>query len=256
MVIIGRKEADHSKFTERDLEGRCDEATHVITGLTVGAFSFYAGASAAVGAGVKVGNIGVGAESSHGREVLKQDGNEDACGEAEQGGEAPPDGCGALLRVEVVPIDRIFGVSRPATASAASGSPTTTIDTGPTSSSDPRLDQKIRNAQLVTYGGGYLGNIGGLTLFGVGYALYSSSKKKLEAERDSDVVSPDRGSNITKARTGLGLIWGGVGLAGVGVGLAVFGSIRARNLKAQKSRAAVQPMFGPGVAGVGVSGRF
>lgn len=37
MVIIGRKEAERFEFNERDLEGRCDEASHVITGLTVGA---------------------------------------------------------------------------------------------------------------------------------------------------------------------------------------------------------------------------
>lgn len=84
MVIIGRKEADRSEFNERDLDGRCDDATHVITGLTVGAFSFYTGASAGVGAGVKIGQVGVGASSSSDQEVLKQDGNEDSCAMAEQ----------------------------------------------------------------------------------------------------------------------------------------------------------------------------
>ncbi|MBC8071153.1 MAG: hypothetical protein IAG13_22700, partial [Deltaproteobacteria bacterium] len=118
MVIIGRKEADKSDFTERDLTGRCSEATHVVTGITVGAFSFYTGASAEIGAGVQVGNIaGAGAKSGHEREVINQDGNEASCTSNDPAATTPPNGCGALLRVEVVPIDRIF--SAPATAGAA-----------------------------------------------------------------------------------------------------------------------------------------
>ncbi len=112
MVIVGRKEADKSEFTERDLEGRCEQATHVITGLTVGAFSFYAGASAELGGSVRVGNVGGGAGSSSEREVLRQDGDESACVAATTGDEVPPPGCGALLRVEVVPIEHTLA-SRP-----------------------------------------------------------------------------------------------------------------------------------------------
>ena len=91
MVIVGRKEAERSEFSERDLQGRCDEATHVITGITLGAFSFYAGATAEVGAGVKVGNIGAGASSGTEREVLKEDGNADSCAIASQSDAAAPD---------------------------------------------------------------------------------------------------------------------------------------------------------------------
>src|SRR5688500_12413960 len=130
MVIIGRKEADKFDFTERDLEGRCSEATHVVTGITVGAFSFYTGASAEIGAGVQIGNIaGAGAKSGHEREVINQDGNEASCTSDDPAATTPPNGCGALLRVEVVPIDRIFS------GSAVVGTdtpPTTTTYNGPT----------------------------------------------------------------------------------------------------------------------------
>src|SRR5690606_17680037 len=50
MTVIGRSEANRYDFHRTEMGGRCDTATHVITGLTVGAFDFSAGAGAAVGA--------------------------------------------------------------------------------------------------------------------------------------------------------------------------------------------------------------
>jgi hypothetical protein len=260
MVIVGRQEADKSQFTERDLEGRCSEATHVITGLTVGAFSFYSGAGAEVGAGVKVGNVGAGASSSAGQEILKSDGDESSCAVSSAGDTSPPEGCGALLRVEVVPVDRMFAGAAAATSSSdpRPASSATGSDQDPRAAPvDPEIDKKLRVAKALTYTG-YIGALGGLGLLGGGFAVYNSNKKKLEAEQTGDTVSSDRQSNISKARTGLALLYAGLGVTVVGTGLLVYGSIRSRNLQAQKaaSRAHVQPLFGPGLAGLGVSGRF
>ena len=104
MTIVGRYEADRASTRAEELEGQCQGATHVVNALTVGAFDFYAGADASVGGGVTVGGAGAGAKSASKRETLNQDGNVDACATSKRDDKEPPFGCGALIRVEVIPI--------------------------------------------------------------------------------------------------------------------------------------------------------
>lgn len=251
MVIVGRREADKNVFNERDLEGRCDNATHVITGLTVGAFSFYSGAAAEVGAAAKTHNVGVGASSSSEQEVLKSDGDGQACVGASTSDDVPPEGCAALLRVEVVPIDRIF--SSPASTTASNGS-SGSADNGPDVVVDPDYEKKLRNAKILTYTG-YIGALGGLGVLGVGARMFSSNRDSLSAEVGNDTVSPDRQSNISGARTGLTLTYVGAGVAAAGLGMAIWGGIRTKNLKARHAMA-FGPAWLPGMAGFTVQGRF
>ncbi|HZO14913.1 MAG TPA: SUMF1/EgtB/PvdO family nonheme iron enzyme [Polyangiaceae bacterium] len=104
MTIVGRWETDRASIHADELEGNCKDATHVLTGLTVGAFDFYSGADANVGAGAGVSQIGVGAKSHAKRHVLNRDGDATRCDASKIADAAPPDGCGAILRVEVVPV--------------------------------------------------------------------------------------------------------------------------------------------------------
>ena len=104
MTIVGRMEASTSQFIVEDLHGRCDDATHVITGLTVGAFSFYSGAAAEVGASATIGNAGGGAKSSSEKSLLNTDGDLQACATSTPDDTSAPTNCGAALRIEVVPI--------------------------------------------------------------------------------------------------------------------------------------------------------
>jgi hypothetical protein len=113
MTIVGAYESDASSVRAADLQGECDRATHVIRSLTVGAFSFFAGAEAEVGGGGKVAGAGVGAQTSSKREILNEDGSTEACTKSDSSAKLPPKDCGALLRVEVIPI------LRPATTDAA-----------------------------------------------------------------------------------------------------------------------------------------
>ena len=130
MTIVGRYESDRSSVRVEDLQGDCDGATHVVTGLSVGAFEFFAGADARVGAGVSAGDVGVNAKSTSSRETLNADGQEEACRKAAAADTIPPYGCGALLGLEVQPI---VG-AQPAVAAAPSPeptrAPTTTATTG------------------------------------------------------------------------------------------------------------------------------
>ncbi len=103
MTLVGRYLADNDVVHPDELKGSCDGATHIIAGLTVGAFEFFAGAQAGVGAGAGVIGATAGAESKSKHETLTQDGNAAAC-QAGGGKEAPPKDCGALIRIEVVPL--------------------------------------------------------------------------------------------------------------------------------------------------------
>lgn len=256
MVIVGRKEADRYEFSERDLEGRCDDATHVITGLTVGAFSFYAGASAEVGAGVKVGNIGAGASSGTEREVLKEDGNADACAAANQSDPDAPQGCGALLRVEVVPIERIFGGT--AVADGSGGTSNTsggTSDTGGTSDmgGDPMPNdeyakkRKLWGALTITGYGLALAGLGGI--YG---GIYIRNKGK---EALPGAPGDARQEALGKVTTGTGVLIGSAAAAGLGLVLGAFANARSKSLR-NKHSASIGPSLYPGGGGVTTQVRF
>lgn len=104
MTVVGRYEASEPFVDANALVGECTGATHVISGLTAGAFKFFAGAEAEIGGGVDVMGAGAGAKSASQSELLNEDGDELACAKSTTADPAPPDGCGAILRVEVVPL--------------------------------------------------------------------------------------------------------------------------------------------------------
>jgi hypothetical protein len=105
MTLVGRYELNESSVTRDQLQGDdCDAATHVVGALTVGAFTFSAGSEASVGAGVRVMGVGEGASSSAAKEMLQRDGEDSACQKSTGSDTAPPDGCGALIRLEVLPV--------------------------------------------------------------------------------------------------------------------------------------------------------
>lgn len=104
MTMVGTYQAKDALVDRAALEGLCDGATHVIAGLTVGAFEFFAGGSAEVGGGAEVLGAGAGAKSAAKRELLATDGKASACESATSTDQRPPEGCSALLRIEVVPL--------------------------------------------------------------------------------------------------------------------------------------------------------
>jgi formylglycine-generating enzyme required for sulfatase activity len=122
MTIVGTYEAEPTSVSKDDFDGDCAEATHVVTALTAGAFEFFAGADAEAGASVDVAGAAAGGKSKSQRETLNQDGDDAACEKATSKDSEPPEGCGALLRVEVVPLGpaRAGGAKPAATATAAS----------------------------------------------------------------------------------------------------------------------------------------
>jgi len=106
MTIVGRFEADRATFSTSDLDGDCAEATHVIAGVTSGAFQFAAGAAADTEGGAALLGARAGGKVESSRETLAQDGEEKACSASTEGASAPPFGCGAFLRLEMAPISK------------------------------------------------------------------------------------------------------------------------------------------------------
>lgn len=114
MTLVGKYEGERDSIRADELQGDCAEATHIITGLTVGAFEFSAGGEASLGGGAEVMGAGAGARSASKRHTLNQDGDQNACTRATRDDKAPPGGCGALLRLEVAPITRAPAAATPA----------------------------------------------------------------------------------------------------------------------------------------------
>jgi hypothetical protein len=104
MTLVGRWEAERTVVRLDELQGDCSGATHVMSALTVGSFTFTAGADAEVGGSATVAGAGGGGKSTSKRETLNADGDEAACEKSTPDDKAPPPNCGAMLRVEVVPL--------------------------------------------------------------------------------------------------------------------------------------------------------
>ncbi len=103
MMIVGMWEAD--RFEVGTPGGACADATHLLTSVAVGAYRFYEGQSASLGAEATViGGAGAGAGTAAGAQAISQDGDEAKCEAATGSDTEPPFGCGALLRVELVPV--------------------------------------------------------------------------------------------------------------------------------------------------------
>lgn len=103
-TIVGMYEAPGQQWTASDLRGDCGGATHVVRALTVGAFEIDASARAAASAGVHVLGAGASASQEASREAVNRDGDKTACAKGGARDTSPPYGCGAMLRVEVVPV--------------------------------------------------------------------------------------------------------------------------------------------------------
>jgi hypothetical protein len=112
MNLVGRYEAERESVRADELKGDCAGATHFVYGVTVGAFDFYAGGEAEVGGGVAVAGVaGAGGHSKSEREDLSKDGDVAACAKATTDDKKPPEGCGALIRLEVVPLAKADAAS-------------------------------------------------------------------------------------------------------------------------------------------------
>ncbi len=271
MMIAGRLEApSRRKFTEHDLEGvesQCRTATHVITGITVGAFQFSSGAAADVGAGAEVrGVAGGGARSTSNKEFLSQGGELDACNESQPGDLQAPSRCREMLRVEVVAIERAQGAapSNATSHTGALGLRDRPADQAVTATGwTPALERKRKIWTGLTYVGVVSFGLGGISTL-AGLLIQSRSESKLSeigVDGSSTTVATtgsDRTRAIRLAATGKALLFGGYATLAAGGLLAAIALPIAQKLKKQKDAmsAHITPMLTAGGGGASVRVRF
>ncbi|HEY4122309.1 MAG TPA: hypothetical protein VGM56_30790 [Byssovorax sp.] len=104
MTIVGEYGVAGVPPAVDQLEGECAGATHVVTALTVGAFSFVAASAREAAASATVMGFGASGSAKGKSESLSRDGDVAACAASKRGDATPPEGCGALLRVELAPL--------------------------------------------------------------------------------------------------------------------------------------------------------
>jgi hypothetical protein len=106
MMLVGRLEAPSIRVEREQLQGSsCAQATHVVSGLTVGAFRLHTGSKEDIEVDLSLpGEASVGGQRLAEREELGSDGDVAACEAASSQDVQPPPGCGALIRIEVVPL--------------------------------------------------------------------------------------------------------------------------------------------------------
>lgn len=101
IALVGMLEAPEGRPGRDLLAGDCEAATHVITGVQVGAFHFFAGGAGEIKVGAGFNQIGAGGGSTAERETLSADGQPASCDASTTSDTRPPEGCGALIRIEL-----------------------------------------------------------------------------------------------------------------------------------------------------------
>ncbi len=255
MTIVGRYEASTYSFGTAGLEGRCDTATHVITGLTVGAFRFYSGASADIsgsaGVATASGNVGGGGSSTTERTKLAEDGNLEACVGSASDALEPPEGCGALLRVEVAALD---GSGTPAGgttgAGAAEGPPRIVVDAKQAEDDARGQADWKKTKRGLGIGTGLF--FGGIAVMAPG-VIVAFNADEIDGEENPDEFPDEVNSSAEKQRAALGGVLAGVGGAAMFVGMgmiAVYGVrfIRQRPKYGRRftAQTGVTPLIGGG----------
>lgn len=240
MTIIGRKQADRHVVSRRELSGRCDGATHVLTGLTVGAFSLYAGAAIEAGASVAVGQAGAGAGTRRAREILASDGDLEHCDVAHA---EEPNGCAALLRVEAVPL----------TGTAADMFPQHEMPTAHEVAAEDQQRRRFARRRAAWQGtsiaSGVLaaGSVGGMIGGAVMLAQYNDDTFGIDV-----VPTPEQAA---KRKKGTQLLVGSsIGFLGF-TALSIGAATAARRVHRERLTR-VTPVASPQFAGLSLSGRF
>lgn len=120
-VAVGTRDADADSVSEAQLSGACDGSTHFVLGMVVGAYELARSTANEIGAGAGVGGAGVGGNRQASRQVIRGDGNLEAC--LDDTTPADDTRCQAVVQLVLEPIgdapaDEPSRVPAPETAAA------------------------------------------------------------------------------------------------------------------------------------------
>ncbi|MFW5741476.1 MAG: tetratricopeptide repeat protein, partial [Myxococcota bacterium] len=105
MSTVGVRKTTRSTASRAELEGTCDEATHFVRGVKVGAFAITRGEASQHGTAASVFGLGADAKSTAEHRSSISDGSLEACGSADINASSPPSGCGAPLQLDLVALE-------------------------------------------------------------------------------------------------------------------------------------------------------
>ena len=103
LVMVGKRSFAAKRVGPEALAG-CSGATHYVRAAWLGAFAVAAGSKAEIGATATLFAKGAKAESKSSTKITAQDGEVEACAKSTPDAKAPPDQCGAIIRVELEPV--------------------------------------------------------------------------------------------------------------------------------------------------------
>lgn len=106
MVLVGRQSTSHrGLLRSADTFGDgCEGATHLVQAAFVGAFALNRGSEGKVGTAVEVFGAGAEGSSSTKQQNISRDGDVKACHASSPEASAPPSGCGATIRLDLIPV--------------------------------------------------------------------------------------------------------------------------------------------------------
>jgi uncharacterized protein len=104
MVMIGKLRTTWRRVSPKDLEGQCAGASHVVRGATVGAFAVGKGSKTQSRAAAEIFGFGTSGGARQSDSMRFVDGVVSDCQNADPDSPKAPKQCGALIRVELLPI--------------------------------------------------------------------------------------------------------------------------------------------------------
>jgi hypothetical protein len=107
MVMVGQRRTTWNDVTRADLKGRCEGATHFVRGATIGAFAMTAGQRDRVRTAAELFGAGLSASSNSSASLSNRDGALEECNKADPDARDAPSQCGALIRLELLPINDV-----------------------------------------------------------------------------------------------------------------------------------------------------
>lgn len=105
MVMVGRARSSRAQVTKGDLRGDCAGATHTVRGATLGAFAVDRGEASRARSAAEIFGVGAAAGTQSASSVRVVDGQLASCEAATPESAKPPSQCGAVIRVDLLPIE-------------------------------------------------------------------------------------------------------------------------------------------------------
>lgn len=104
MVMVGKVRTTWRNVAKKDLVGQCMGASHIVRGATVGAFAVDKGDRMHARAVAEIFGFGAGGGRASSSMLRVVDGQLESCASANPDSKKAPSQCGALIRVELLPI--------------------------------------------------------------------------------------------------------------------------------------------------------